>query len=77
MKKKEKNRESYKENFTIKITKTQKEILNNNTSVAAEIRVWIREYIDFYEMKNKLRYNIPKLLINLGIYFKNSIYISV
>lgn len=51
MEKNEKSREPYKENFTIKITKTQKEILNNNTDVAAEIRVWIRQYINFYEMK--------------------------
>ncbi len=43
-------KESYIENFTIKITKSQKEVLKMNPSVAAELRKWLRDIIEYYKM---------------------------
>lgn len=50
------HRESYNQTFTIKITKTQKETLNRNPKVAAELREWARGYVDCYdETKRRIR----------------------
>jgi len=45
------HRESYNQTFTIKITKTQKETLNKNPKVTAELRAWVREIVEYYKME--------------------------
>lgn len=51
MRGRKKEAESYNENISIKITKEQKEIWDNNKWIADEIRVLVRDHINIYMMK--------------------------
>lgn len=47
------HREPYNESISIKVTKSQKEILEHNKWIAAEIRNIVRQHIEIYVMKKE------------------------
>lgn len=49
MEQKEKDRkESYNQPISIKLTRSEKKIWDNNKGIAEEIRKMVRNYIDYY-----------------------------